>query len=124
MGTSFKIHIVFSILYRNPKICYYLNKILLSDLTLLYCFLYLYIRISCKEIDALLLLHSVSIEQCIFSYHYKYFIGTFHFSENEASQSNLYKTNTLGTTQKWSSRKGCCLLKHLQKTTTRQMWSL
>ena len=39
-------------------------------------------------------------------------------------QSNLYKTTTLGTTQKWSSWEGGRLIKHLYKTTTKQMWSL
>ena len=39
-------------------------------------------------------------------------------------QSNLYKTTTLGTTQKWSSWAGGRLIKHLHKTTTKQMWSL
>ena len=38
----FKIHIVFSILSRNSKICYFLNKILLSDLTLILFTLSLY----------------------------------------------------------------------------------
>ena len=32
-------------------------------------------------------------------------------------QSNLYKTITLGTTQKWSSWAGGCFIKHLHKTT-------
>ena len=32
--------------------------------------------------------------------------------------SNLYKTTTLGTIQKWSSWTGGCLIKHLYKTTT------
>ena len=75
----FKIHIVFSILSRNPKICYFLNKILLSDLTLSYCLLCLFKRISCKENATLLLLYSVSIEQCVFTHHCKYFIGTLYF---------------------------------------------
>ena len=39
-------------------------------------------------------------------------------------QSNLYKTNILETTYKWLSWAGCCLMKHLHKTTTKQMWSL
>ena len=60
----FKIHIVFSILSRNPKICYFLNKILLSDLTLSYCLLCLFKRISCKENATLLLLYSVSKHIC------------------------------------------------------------
>ena len=72
----------------------------------------------------MLLLHSVSIEQCVFTHHCKYFIGTLYFSENEALQSNLYKTNTLGTTQKWPSRTDGSLLKHLHKTTIKKMWSL
>ena len=36
-------------------------------------------------------------------------------------QSNLHKTTTLGTTQKWSSWAGGCLVKHLYKTFTKQM---
>ena len=36
-------------------------------------------------------------------------------------QSNLYKTTTLGTTQKRSSWAGDCLIKHLYKMTTNQM---
>ena len=39
-------------------------------------------------------------------------------------QSNLYKTTTLGTTQKWSSWTGGRLVKHCYKTTTNQIWSL
>ena len=38
-------------------------------------------------------------------------------------QSNLYKTTTLGTTQKWSSWTGGRLIKHPYKTTTNQIWS-
>ena len=37
--------------------------------------------------------------------------------------SNLYKTTTFGTTQKESSWTGGCLIKHLYKTTTNQIWS-
>ena len=37
-------------------------------------------------------------------------------------QSNLYKTTTLETTQKWSYRAGGCLTKHRYKTVTMQMW--
>ena len=35
-------------------------------------------------------------------------------------QSNLYKTTTLGTTQKWSSWTGGRLIKHLYKMTANQ----
>ena len=38
-------------------------------------------------------------------------------------QSNLYKTTTLGTTQKWLSWTGGYLIKYLYKTTTNQVWS-
>ena len=38
-------------------------------------------------------------------------------------QSNLYKTTILGTSQKGSSWTGGRLLKHLYKTTTKQIWS-
>ena len=38
-------------------------------------------------------------------------------------QSNLYKTTTLGTTQKWLSWAGGHLIKHLDKTATKHMWS-
>ena len=37
-------------------------------------------------------------------------------------QSNLYKTTTLGTTQKWSSWKSGCLIKNLHQATTNQIW--
>ena len=36
-------------------------------------------------------------------------------------QSNLYKTTTLGTTQKWTFCMGGCLIKHLYKMTTNQL---
>ena len=39
-------------------------------------------------------------------------------------QSNLHKTTTLGTTQKWLSWAGGHLIKHLYKMITNQMWSL
>ena len=42
----------------------------------------------------------------------------------ELIQSNLYKTTTLGTSQKWSFWTGGRLIKHLYKTTTNQIWSL
>ena len=35
--------------------------------------------------------------------------------------SKLYKTTTIGTTQKWSSWAGGCLIKHLYKTATKQI---
>ena len=38
-------------------------------------------------------------------------------------QSNLYKTTTLGTAQKWSSWKGGRLIKNLYQATTNQIWS-
>ena len=38
-------------------------------------------------------------------------------------QPNLYKMTALRTTQKWLSWAGGCLIKHLYKTTTNQMWS-
>ena len=38
-------------------------------------------------------------------------------------QSNLYKTTTLWTTQKWSSWKGGRLIKILCQATTNQIWS-
>ena len=38
-------------------------------------------------------------------------------------QSNLYKTIIYGATQKWLSWAGGCLIKHLYKTMTKQMWS-
>ena len=38
-------------------------------------------------------------------------------------QPNLYKMTALGTTQKWLSWAGGCLIKHLYKTTTNQMSS-
>ena len=38
-------------------------------------------------------------------------------------QTNLYKTNTFGTTQKWPSWKGCHLIKNLYQATTNQIWS-
>ena len=38
-------------------------------------------------------------------------------------QSNLYKTTTLGTTQKWLPWAGGRFIKHLYKTATKQMWS-
>ena len=38
-------------------------------------------------------------------------------------QSNLYKMITLGTTQKLLSWGGGHFMKHLYKTTTKQMWS-
>ena len=37
-------------------------------------------------------------------------------------QSDLYKMTTLGTTQKWSSWAGGCLMKQLYKMTTNQVW--
>ena len=37
-------------------------------------------------------------------------------------QSNLYKTTTFGTTQKWPSWKGGCLIKNLYQATTNQIW--
>ena len=37
-------------------------------------------------------------------------------------QSNLYKMTTFGTTQKWSSWKGGCLVKNLYQATTNQIW--
>ena len=37
-------------------------------------------------------------------------------------QSNLYKTATLGTIQKWSSWTGGRLIKHLSKRTRNQIW--
>ena len=45
----------------------------------------------------------------------------FHMKEMSL-QSNLCKTTTLGTTQKWSSWTGCHLIKHLYKTTTNLIW--
>ena len=105
MDTSFKIHIVFSILSRNPKICYFLNKILLSDLTLLYRLLYLCIRISCKENATLLLLDSVSIEECVFTYHYKYFIGTFHFQRMKHYSQTSIRQTLLGPLKSGHPRK-------------------
>ena len=42
---------------------------------------------------------------------------------SDGIQSNLYKTTTIGTTQKGSSWTGDRLIKHLYKTTTNQMWS-
>ena len=36
-------------------------------------------------------------------------------------QPNLYKTSTLGNTQKWLSWAGLHLIKHLHKTATKQM---
>ena len=39
-------------------------------------------------------------------------------------QSNLYKTTTLGTTQKWLFWTGGCLIKHLYKMTANQIWLL
>ena len=47
----------------------------------------------------------------------------FHWWAHLLMQSNLYKTPTLGTTQKWSPWAGGCLIKHLYKTTTKQMLS-
>ena len=44
-------------------------------------------------------------------------------SFNEAVQSDLHKTTTHWTPQKWLSWAGGRLLKHLYKTTTNQMWS-
>ena len=38
-------------------------------------------------------------------------------------QSNLYKTTSLGTIQKWLSWTDGCLIKHLSKVTTNQIWS-
>ena len=38
-------------------------------------------------------------------------------------QSNLYKTTTFGTTQKWPSWKGGRLIKNLYQATTNQIWS-
>ena len=38
-------------------------------------------------------------------------------------QWNLYKTTAIRTTQKWSSWTGGCLIKHLYKTITNQIWS-
>ena len=38
-------------------------------------------------------------------------------------QSNLYKTTSLGTIQKWFSWTDGCLIKHLSKVTTNQIWS-
>ena len=38
-------------------------------------------------------------------------------------QSNLYKSTTLGTTQKWLSWTGGCLIKHLYKMTSNKIWS-
>ena len=35
-------------------------------------------------------------------------------------QSNLYKTTTLGTTQKWSSCTGGRFIKHLYETTSKK----
>ena len=46
-----------------------------------------------------------------------------YFSVQFTSTVKLYKTTTLGTTQKWSSWAGGCLTKHLSKTTTNQIWS-
>ena len=37
-------------------------------------------------------------------------------------QSNLYKTTTLGTTQKWPSLSGGRVIKKTYKTTTKQVW--
>ena len=37
-------------------------------------------------------------------------------------QSNLYKMNTLWTTQKWSSLAGGRLKKHLHRMGTKQTW--
>ena len=37
-------------------------------------------------------------------------------------QSNLHKTTTLGTTQKRLSWTGGCLIRHLYKITTNQIW--
>ena len=39
-----------------------------------------------------------------------------------ALQSNLYKTTTRGTTQKWLSWAGGRLIKHLYKTNVNQIW--
>ena len=39
-------------------------------------------------------------------------------------QSNVYKTTTLVTTQKWSTWTGGRLIKHPYKTITNQIWSL
>ena len=38
-------------------------------------------------------------------------------------QSNLYKTTTFGTTQKWLSWASCHLIKHLYKMTTNQAYT-
>ena len=38
-------------------------------------------------------------------------------------QSNLYKMTNIATTQKQPSWTGGCLIKHLYKTTTNQIWS-
>ena len=38
-------------------------------------------------------------------------------------QSNLYKTTTFETTQKWPSWKGGCLIENLYQVTTNQIWS-
>ena len=37
-------------------------------------------------------------------------------------QSNLHKTTIFGTTQKWPSWKGGCLIKNLYQVTTNQIW--
>ena len=43
--------------------------------------------------------------------------------QSHCIQSNLYKTTTLGITQKWSSWAGGIPIKHLYKMTTNQVWS-
>ena len=44
-------------------------------------------------------------------------------SNDKTLQSNLYKRTTVGTTQKWLSWAGGCLIKHLYKMATNHMWS-
>ena len=54
-------------------------------------------------------------------FNFKFTSATFIFTDiNCFLQSNLYKTLTLGTTQKWSPWAGSSLVKHLYKTTTKQ----
>ena len=48
-----------------------------------------------------------------------------HFSDyfvKKVVQSNMYKTTTLGNTQKWSSWAGGHLKKHLYKMATKHMY--